>query len=113
MGLAFGFGFLVQVQCVRPCQRYQHALTQVYHPCHLTDSTAAFAKAWATCGQSFARWQWATIEFTRRDHSVIACLRHIYILLFFAHILFVVNHTINAMPAERFQHYQLGSPNSK
>jgi len=30
-----------------------------------------------------------------RDHSIIACSHHVYILLFFAHILFVVNHTFN------------------
>ena len=39
MGLAFRFRFWVQVQCVRPHERDQHALTQVYHPCHLTNST--------------------------------------------------------------------------
>ena len=36
----------------------------------------------------------------------IACSRHAYILLFFAHILFVVNHTINVTPPERLQQYQ-------
>ena len=41
--------------------------------------------------QSFALWQQATIEFTRRDNSIISCLRHIYMVLFFAHIPFVVN----------------------
>ena len=35
----------------------------------------------------------------------IACLRHAYIFLFFAHIPFVVNQTINATPPERLQHY--------
>ena len=40
-----------------------------------------------------------------RDHSIIACSRHIHIFLFFAHIRFVVNHTINATPAERLQQY--------
>ena len=45
----------------------------------------------------------ATIEITRRDHSIIACLRHIDIFLFFAHIPFVVNHIINATPPERLQ----------
>jgi len=46
-----------------------------------------------------------------RDHAsqsvIVACSRHAYILLFFAHILFVVNHTINATPPERLQHYTL------
>jgi len=39
MGLAFRLRFWVQVQCFRPCDRDQHALTQVHHPCHLTNST--------------------------------------------------------------------------
>jgi len=39
MGLAFRFRFWVQVQCFRPCDRDQHALTQVHHPCHLTNFT--------------------------------------------------------------------------
>jgi len=41
MGLAFWFRFWVrfQVQCFRPCDRDQHALTQVHHPCYLTNST--------------------------------------------------------------------------
>jgi len=30
------------------------------------------------CAQSFALWQQATIEFTRRNHSIIACSRHVY-----------------------------------
>jgi len=42
-----------------------------------------------------------------RDHAsqslIISCSRHAYILLFFAHIPFVVNHTINATPPERLQ----------
>jgi len=42
-----------------------------------------------------------------RDHarnlSYIACSHHGYIFLFFAHIPFVVNHTINATPQERLQ----------
>jgi len=29
--------------------------------------------------QSFTLWQQATIEFPRRDHSIIACSCHIYI----------------------------------
>jgi len=41
--------------------------------------------------RSFALWQQATIEITRRDHSIIACSRHIYVVLFFARIPFVVN----------------------
>ena len=58
----------------------------------------------AACAQSFAPWQQATIEITRRDHSIIACSRHICMVLFFTHIPFVVNRTINATPPERLQH---------
>ena len=44
---------------------------------------------------------------TRCDHSIIACLPHIYIwVLFFAHILFVVNCTFNATPTKRLQQEQ-------
>jgi len=62
-------------------------------------------KSRVACAQSFALWQQATIEITRRDHS-IACSRHIHIFLFFAHILFVVNHTINTTPQASY--YMLG-----
>ena len=44
----------------------------------------------------------------RHDSSIIACSRHVYILLFFAHIPFVVNHAFNATPPERLQHHQTG-----
>ena len=46
---------------------------------------------WAESAQSFKLCQQATIEITRRDHSIIACSRHTYMVLFFAHIPFVVN----------------------
>jgi len=36
---------------------------------------------------------------------IIACSLHAYIFLFFAHIPFMVNHTMNATPPERLQHY--------
>ena len=35
-------------------------------------------KARAACAKSFTLWQQATIEFTRRDHSIIAWSRHIH-----------------------------------
>ena len=79
--------------------------------------------------QSFALWQQATIEFTCHDHSsrmlVVTFHRShariirdymprslyycffapdICMVLFFTHIPFVVNHTINATPPERLQH---------
>jgi len=41
----------------------------------------------------------------------IACSRHVYIwVLFFPHIPFVVNHTINATPLERLQHWKSTLP---
>ena len=64
-------------------------------------------KSRAACAQSFGLWQQATIEVTCHDHSIIACSRHIYVLLFFAHIPFVVNHTINATPPQRLQQRQI------
>ena len=86
-------------------------------------------KSRAAYAQSFALWQQATIEFTCHDHSprtlvvtfngsqvnigrastprsLFYCLfaPHICMVLFFTHIPFVVNHTINATPPERLQH---------
>jgi len=85
-------------------------------------------KSRAACAQSFTPWQQATIEFTCRDHSprtlvvtfnrsqvnigrastprsLFYCLfaSQICTVLFFTHIPFVVNHTINATPPERLQ----------
>ena len=64
-------------------------------------------KSRAACVQSFAPWQQATIEIIRRDLSIIACSRHIHIFLFFAHIPFVMNHTINATSLERLQQHPI------
>ena len=80
-------------------------------------------KSRAACAQSFSLWQQATIEFTCNDHSprtpvvtfnrsqvniggastsrsLFYCLfaPHVHMVLFFTHISFVVNHTINATP---------------
>jgi len=55
------------------------------------------------CAQSFPLWQQATIEFTQRDHFIIACSRHIYMVLLLAHIPFVVNHAFSATPTEWLQ----------
>jgi len=44
-------------------------------------------------------------EIARRTHSIMAYSRGIYVLLFFTHIPFVVNHTLNATPAERLQQH--------
>jgi len=67
----------------------------------------AIGTARAACAQSFVLWQQTTIGFMRRNHSIIACSPHVYILLFFAHILFVVNHTFNATPPEMLQHNKM------
>jgi len=43
-----------------------------------------------------------------RDHSIIACSHHIYMarwVLYFTHILFVVNRTFNSRPTEMLQHH--------
>jgi len=64
-------------------------------------------KSRAACAQSSTLWQQATIEITRRDHSIIACLRHIHLFLFLAHISFVMNHMINTIPPERLQQYHI------
>jgi len=64
-------------------------------------------KSRAACAQSFIPWQQATIEITWWDHSIIACSRHMHIFLFFVHIPFGVNHTINATLPERLQQHPL------
>jgi len=71
-------------------------LSQRFRNCCDRKSRAAYA-------QSFALWQQATIEITCHDHCIIAFSLHVHILLFFTHIPFVVNHTINATPPERLQ----------
>ena len=49
----------------------------------------------------------SNIEIMRRNHSSIACSRHIYVVLFFAPIQFVVNHIFNAKPTGRLQQHPL------
>jgi len=51
-------------------------LAPTSHPGH--SSIFRDRKAWAACVQSFILWQQATIEITCHDHSIIACLRHLY-----------------------------------
>ena len=64
-------------------------------------------KSRAACAQSFALWQQATIEIMRRNLSYYCLLAlHICMVLFFTHIPFVVNHTINARPPERLQQFE-------
>jgi len=44
----------------------------------LVCSTCCDRKSRAACAQSFAPWQQATTQITRRDHSIIACSRHVH-----------------------------------
>jgi len=44
----------------------------------MTASKCCDRKARAACAQSFTLCQQATIEITRRDHSIIACSFHVY-----------------------------------
>ena len=60
------------------------------------DSYCCDRKSRAAYAQSFALWQQATIELTCRNHSIIACSHHIYMVLFFTHIPFMVNIQCNA-----------------
>ena len=106
------------------------------HLCSLTtlrsSSNCCDRKSRAAYARSFALWQQATIEFTCHDHSsrtlllhsivdIVSITRdytprslfyclfapHICMVLFFTHIPFVVNHTINATPQERLQQHPL------
>jgi len=42
------------------------------------NNAVAMGRSRATSAQSFTLWQQATIEITRRDHSITACSRHAY-----------------------------------
>jgi len=71
---------------------------------HFAVAGVAIETARAAYAQSFALWHQATIEIMRRNHSIITCSRRIHLVLHFAHIPFVVNHTFNPTPMERSQH---------
>jgi len=115
------FGAIWKLQYIR----FANGVTRGLNCCD-RKSRAAYA-------QSFALWQQATIEFTCHDHSprmlvvtfncshariirdytprsLYYCLfaPHICMVLFFTHIPFVVNHTINPSPPERLQQNQGG-----
>jgi len=70
----------------------------------LLSGVASVSVARGACAQSFTLRQQPTVEFTCHDHSIIVCSRHMYMVLFFAHAPFGVNHTFNATQAERLQH---------
>jgi len=63
-------------------------------------------KSRAVCAQSFAPWQQATMRSCLQS-LLLLLARAMYIIkvLFFMHIPFVVNHTINTTPPERLQQY--------
>ena len=94
-------------------RKFHYWRPQVVHRCSCLHSSKRHValhcrdrKARAASAQSFALWQQATIEITQRDHSFIACSRHMCIwVLFFAHIPFVVNRTFNATLTERLQQH--------
>ena len=56
---------------------------------------------------NIALWQQATLEVTRRDDSIMACSRHIHMVLFFAHNPLVVERAFSATPAKWLQRYIL------
>jgi len=62
-------------------------------------------KSRTACAQSFAPWQQATIKIMRCNLSYYCLLAPCTLFCFFAHIPFVVNHTINATPPERLQQH--------
>ena len=77
-----------------------HILVTAPHSCD--------RKTRATSVQSFTLWQQATIEITRRAHSIIACSRHIYMgVVLHAHLVRDESH-IQHNPTERLQHLQQG-----
>jgi len=76
-----------------------------FHFCFMVMRYCCDRKGRAECTQSFTLWQQATIEITRHDHSVVTCSRQVYMVLFFAHIPFVVNRAFSATPTARLQQY--------
>ena len=82
-----------------------------WHDLHIlvTAPLCCDRKSQTACAQSFALWQQATIGIMRRNLSYYCLLVHgvIHDVLFFTHIPFVVNHTINTTPPERLQQYNL------
>ena len=74
---------------------------------HATDKEVYFLccdqKARTASAQSFTMWQQAIIEITRRDHSIIACSRHIYLCVAFCAHPICDNRTFNATSTERLQ----------
>jgi len=103
-----------------------------FHMIHISWFYCCDRKSRAAYAQSFTLWQQATIEFTCHDHSshtlllrsivdIVSITRdytpqslyyclfapHIWMVLFFMHIPFVVNHTFNATPPERLQQLPL------
>ena len=60
------------------------------------------------CAQNFAPWQQATIERSCSQSLLLLLARATYIMvLFFTHLPFVVNCTINATPPKRLQQHSL------
>ena len=80
------------------------ALVARAHPTVPSTTVVAIGKARGACVQA----SHCGSKQQQRSHAAItlaACSHHAYILLFFAHIPFVVNHTTNATPAEKLQQH--------
>jgi len=65
-------------------------------------------KSRAACAQSFTPWEQATTEIMPAISLTIAHATHMMVL-FFTHIPFLVNHTINATLPERLQQWPIRS----
>jgi len=48
------------------------------HDLHILVTAPFCCEARVACTQTFTLWQQATIEIMRRNHSVVACLHHLY-----------------------------------
>jgi len=70
------------LRCALAVERQQ--IFQMYRRCY-ANRYCCDRKSRAAYAQSFAPWQQATIEISRRDHSVVACSRHTHIFVLRAH----------------------------
>jgi len=82
------------------CSLASQALLEVTHQDHSIGITLHVRYCYV---QSFI--SLVSPEITHHDHSIIACSRHIYVVLFFARIPFVVKRGFSATPAKRLQQH--------
>ena len=89
--LWLGFRIRAYCQCLGSSFRFSGSVFRIRACCSLNANkklltarqpwnhdNCCYRKSRAACAQSFAPWQQATIEITRRDHSIIACSCHIH-----------------------------------